>query len=99
MPNDEVLNTDLIRNRILQLEYDDLYVGKIKEIFIEETGKEPPTNIEIYSSKDYINNSEANGFNGTVIHFYDEKQGINQAYTITLNLTSRSNNESTPLKQ
>lgn len=83
MPNDEVLNTDLIRNRILQLEYDDLYVGKIKEIFIEETGKEPPTNIEIYSSKDYINNSEANGFNGTVIHFYDEKQGINQAYTIT----------------
>ncbi|GAB3803730.1 DUF6792 domain-containing protein [Virgibacillus kimchii] len=82
MKKGEVLGTDLLRNRIMELEYNEITEERIREIFIEETGKEPPSTIDIYYSNDFIEESKANGFNGTIVHFYDEK-GINQAYTIT----------------
>ncbi|WP_164218651.1 DUF6792 domain-containing protein [Virgibacillus sp. YIM 98842] len=66
----------------MELEYDEITKDRVKEIFIEETGKEPPSTINIYKSADIIDESEANGFKGTIIHFYDEI-GINQTYTIT----------------
>jgi hypothetical protein len=86
--NEEVLNTDILRARIMNVEYQNLTIGEIqreiKRIYIEETGKEPPANITIYRSDDFKNlNDIDSGFDGTVIHFYDEEKGINQEYTIT----------------
>ncbi|WMT19720.1 DUF6792 domain-containing protein [Parageobacillus toebii] len=88
MSNEEVLNTDILRARIMNVEYQNLTIDEIKReikrIYIEETGKEPPANITIYRSDDFKNlNDVDSGFDGTVIHFYDEEKGINQEYTIT----------------
>ncbi len=74
----------MLRARIMNLEYGDITVEEIKRIYIEETGKEPPAHIKIYCSDDMKELKKKDyGFDGTVIHFYDEKKGINQAYTIT----------------
>lgn len=81
--NEEVFDNEIIRNRIMQLEYGELTVWEIKQIYLEETGKELPSSIEVFHSKDYIDPAAANGFDGTIIHIYDEKKGINQTYTIT----------------
>jgi len=77
-----VLDTDLLRARIMALEYDRLTEAEIRRIYIEETGKEPPAYIKVYRSDDFKKGKDF-GFDGTIIHFYDEKQGINQKYTIT----------------
>lgn len=42
----EVLNSELLRARIMQGEYDNLTAKEVKRIHIEETGKEPPAHIE-----------------------------------------------------
>src|SRR5699024_940112 len=64
-------------------EYNGLTEEEVRQIYIEETGKQPPETIDIYNSEKYIDKIESNGFNGTIIHFYDEEAGINQMYTIT----------------
>jgi hypothetical protein len=51
--NDEVLNSDLVRSRIIQIEYKELTESEIRRIYIEETGTEPPANITIYSSSGF----------------------------------------------
>lgn len=83
MTNKEVLNTDLLRARIMDGEYHHLTVKEVKRIYIEETGKEPPAEITVYHSDDLQGFEEGDyGFDGTAIHFYDEEKGINQIYTI-----------------
>ncbi|PLR75556.1 hypothetical protein CU633_20470 [Bacillus sp. V3-13] len=92
MKNEEVLNTDILRARIAELEYgksDSMSVESIRRIFIEETGEAPSGEIMIYHSSDITELQELkrlgkdSGFDGTVIHFYDPEKGINFAYTIT----------------
>ncbi|MFA9458101.1 DUF6792 domain-containing protein [Halalkalibacter sp. AB-rgal2] len=85
MDNNEVLNSNLLRARIVRLEYDDVTESEVRRLILEEEGKAPPENITIYHSDDIdgIKNSGVySGFDGTVIHFYDEIKGINQMYTI-----------------
>lgn len=87
----EIINSDIVRARIAELEYGGggtlITEEDIRRILIEETGIEPPQNIKVYHSKDYkkqyLNGEFDSGFDGTIIHFYDAKKGINQAYTIT----------------
>ncbi|WP_427392340.1 DUF6792 domain-containing protein [Geobacillus icigianus] len=72
----------------MDIEYQNLSAKEIereiRRIYIEETGKEPPVRIAIYRSDDLKDFIDINsGFDGTVIHFYDEKKGVNEAYTIT----------------
>ncbi|SDZ64242.1 hypothetical protein SAMN05421736_12420 [Evansella caseinilytica] len=80
MANEEVLNSDLLRARIMELEYGEVTIEEVKRIYIEETGKAPPGNITIYRSDDFKEElrkgDHYSGFDGTVIHFYDEQQGI-----------------------
>ncbi|OAT72323.1 DUF6792 domain-containing protein [Parageobacillus thermoglucosidasius] len=88
MSNEEVLSTDILRARIMNVEYQNLSIDEIKReikrIYIEETGKEPPAHINIYRSDDFKDFSHIDsGFDGTAIHFYDEEKRINQAYIIT----------------
>ncbi|GAE29408.1 DUF6792 domain-containing protein [Halalkalibacter hemicellulosilyticus] len=81
----KVLDSDLLRARIVSMEYDEVTESEVRRLILEETGKETPENITIYHSNDIdaIHNSEVySGFDGTVIHIYDEVQGINQMYTI-----------------
>ncbi|WP_335591392.1 DUF6792 domain-containing protein [Geobacillus thermodenitrificans] len=42
----------------------------------------PLAYIKVYHSDDFKEGQDF-GFDDTIIHFYDEKQGINQKYTIT----------------
>jgi uncharacterized protein Yka (UPF0111/DUF47 family) len=78
-----VLDTDLLRARVMNLEYEHLTAEEIRRIYIEETGSNPPAQIRVYHSQDFKNvNINDSGFDGTIIHFYDEEKGINQMYTI-----------------
>ncbi|MED4968991.1 DUF6792 domain-containing protein [Parageobacillus toebii] len=78
-----VLDTDLLRARVMSLEYKHLTAEEIKRIYIEETGNNPPAQIHVYHSENFKNvNVKDFGFDGTIIHFYDEEKGINQMYTI-----------------
>jgi hypothetical protein len=93
-----VLNTDLLRARVMNLEYKHLTVEEIKRIYIEETGSNPPTQIHVYHSEDFKNvNVIDSGFDGTIIHFYDEEKGINQMYTIARGSEMRETDTWKPL--
>ncbi|MEM5016467.1 DUF6792 domain-containing protein [Metabacillus indicus] len=89
MSNQEVLDTDLLRARLANMEYGGsdkvlLSVDEIRRVYIEETGLEPPQNITVYHSVDYKEDNENDsGFDGTIIHFFDKDKNINQTYTIT----------------
>src|SRR5690625_2299086 len=82
MENQEVLMDERLRNRVINAEYGGITEEKVRAIYIEETGKELPATIAVYNSEDYIDNQGSYGFNGTIIHFFDEQEGINQTYTI-----------------
>jgi len=77
MENQEVLLDERLRTRVIHAEYGGLTEEKIRAIYIEETGKEPPVTIEVYNSEDYISSQDSYGFNGTIIHFLDEQKRIN----------------------
>lgn len=91
MSNEELLNTDILRARVMDLEYENLtnkeVESEIRRIYYEETGKKLTTNVTIYRSDDILEDQRKNeidsGFDGTIIHFQNEEQKINQSITIT----------------
>ncbi|XQY93783.1 DUF6792 domain-containing protein [Metabacillus sp. HB246100] len=91
MNNEELLNTDILKARIMNLEYENLTEKEIskevKRIFYEETGKEIPTDISVFRSDDVLKEHRINridsGFDGTIIHFHSEENETNQSITIT----------------
>src|SRR5690625_4295931 len=76
------MDNEALLARIVQIEYAKLDEYSLKQMYLEETGEMLDVEINIYYSSDYIDETEENGFNGTIIHLYDEKQGINQMYNI-----------------
>ncbi|WP_078435421.1 DUF6792 domain-containing protein [Metabacillus halosaccharovorans] len=91
MSNEELLNSDILRARIMDLEYENLtereIESEIKRIYYEETGNKLTANVTIYRSDDILDERRENevdsGFDGTILHFQSEEQRINQAITIT----------------
>ncbi|WP_282033611.1 DUF6792 domain-containing protein [Metabacillus indicus] len=89
MNDKDILNSELIKTRIAELEYGGenqipLTEKDIRRIYVEETGKQIPAEIKIYHSDNYKDpNKLDSGFDGTIIHFLNVKEGINQIYTIT----------------
>ncbi|WP_332832199.1 DUF6792 domain-containing protein [Saccharococcus caldoxylosilyticus] len=62
------------------------------------TGSEPPARIRVYHSDDFKNlNDIDSGFDGPVIHLYDEEKGINQMYTIARGSEMQENDTWKPL--
>jgi hypothetical protein len=93
-----VLDTDLLRARVMSLEYEHLNEEEIRRIYIEETGSNPPAQIYVYHSQDFKNlNINDSGFDGTIIHFYDKEKGINQMYTIVRGSEIQEKDISRPL--
>ncbi|WP_338205252.1 DUF6792 domain-containing protein [Parageobacillus thermoglucosidasius] len=93
-----VLDTDLLRARVMSLEYKHLTAEEIRRIYIEETGSNPPAQTHVYHSEDFRNvNVNDSGFDGTIIHFYDEEKGINQMYTIARGSEKREKDTWKPL--
>lgn len=78
----ETLLPESLQLRLMDMEYSTVTVEEVQQIYFEETGKEPPFDIAVYYSDDYIDKEDANGFDGTVIHIENE-QGVNELYTIT----------------
>lgn len=91
MSNEELLNTDILRARVMDLEYENLtnkeVESEIRRIYYEETVTRLTTNVTIYRSEDILENERKteidSGFDGTIIHFQSEEQQINQSITIT----------------
>ena len=71
------------------MEYGEISAEQIRRIYMEEIGKEIPGIITVYHCDDLKElilkkrRKRFRCFDGTVIHFYDPHQGINQSYTIT----------------
>ena len=80
----EILYSDELRGRITDMEYKNLSEEAIKRVYFEETGKELTAEISLYHSQDYIGGVDSvnNGFDGTIVHFFDEAAGVNQVYSI-----------------
>lgn len=78
---EEVLS-ELLRMRLMDMEYDQITVDNVRQVYMEETGEQLSVSIEVFKSDDYVDKDKANGFNGTIIHFFNEVQGVNQLYTI-----------------
>ncbi|MDY0409410.1 DUF6792 domain-containing protein [Virgibacillus soli] len=93
----DILYTDIIKIRIMDIEYDGITEDEIRRIYYEETGKELDVAVDIYYSEDYIEEVDANGFNGTIIHLFDEEQGINETYTITRGTEMTQENDWRPI--
>ena len=60
----EIFHTDIMKIRIMDIEYDGITEDEIRRIYYEETGKGLDVAVDIYYSEDYIDKVEANGFNG-----------------------------------
>lgn len=89
--NQGVLSSEILIARIVQLEYGNrdsdgnyipMTIEDIRRIYIEETAEKPPNGISLYRSDEFKSKGKDSGFDGTVIHFYDQEKGINQSYTI-----------------
>ncbi|WP_203289219.1 DUF6792 domain-containing protein [Metabacillus sp. cB07] len=99
MKNETVFNKDIIRARLAEREYGGerkipLTEQDVRQIYIEETGKQPPENITIYHSNQYLDTKSIdNGFDGTIIHVFDIEKGINQSYTITRGSENNEGND------
>ncbi|TXC92671.1 hypothetical protein FS935_00205 [Metabacillus litoralis] len=91
MNNQELLNTSILKARIMELEYENLegkeIESEIKRIYYEETGTELAANVTIYRSDDILKEHRKtnidSGFDGTIIHFQSEDKKLNQSITIT----------------
>lgn len=93
----EVLFSESLRSRIVEMEYKELDEEAIRQVYMEETGELLDIEIEVYHSEDFVSEYETNGFNGTIIHFYDEKKRINQIYTIPRGTEFNKDDEWRPL--
>ncbi|WP_332650618.1 DUF6792 domain-containing protein [Lysinibacillus sp. 54212] len=84
----EVLFSDELRGRIVDLEYGKLTEEAIKRIYFEETGKELTVDIQLYHAKDYSKKLDIrkNGFD----HFFDKSTRIDEAMALQPNLHNRS---------
>ncbi|WP_054950877.1 DUF6792 domain-containing protein [Numidum massiliense] len=104
MVNKEILNTEELRLRIIQLEYrikednlDDKTIKKeIRRIYFEETGKEVPAGFDIIKSgtlgewneKGEMDPLIKSSYIGTAIHFHHKDRKINQLYIVSQGSTS-----------
>src|SRR5699024_10191927 len=77
----EALFPQSLQIRLMDMEYSTVTIEDVRQIYFEETGQEPPFDITVYHSEDYIDEKDANGSNGTIIHIENE-QGVNESYTI-----------------
>ncbi|WP_312752936.1 DUF6792 domain-containing protein [Rummeliibacillus suwonensis] len=77
----EVFDSDIIKVRLTKEEYAGISEEQVKQIYLEETGKKLDAKVKVYKSSNYINTDS--GFAGSIIHVYNPKKGINEAYTIT----------------
>ena len=96
----EVVNTNTIRTRIAGIEYNILTPESIKAIYYEEMGKELTVNeISIYHSQDYEKELglDKTGFDATIIHLFDEKEGINEFIFVPRGSEMRGGDNPRPL--
>lgn len=96
----EVVNTNTIRTRIAGIEYNILTPESIKAIYYEEMGKELTVNeISIYHSQDYEKELGLGktGFDATIIHLFDEKEGINEFIFVPRGSEMREGDNPRPL--
>ncbi|WP_249870809.1 DUF6792 domain-containing protein [Oceanobacillus saliphilus] len=87
--NENLISTNEMRLRLVDLEYKGLneedFKRSIKQIYIEEYGTQMNANIVIFQSSTFskIPDIKDSGYDGTAVHFYSEKEGINELYVIS----------------
>lgn len=85
---DEVLNSDNLRLRLIDLEYKGLknedFKVEIRRIYFEETGHELKADIEILKSSDAKSlKDDQSGYDGTAIYFKTEGKENDQLYILS----------------
>src|SRR5699024_8250315 len=94
MRNEQILITKELRMRITELEYqfnrdasnmsEEEFIQEIERVYLEEVGEKLPAEISVYTSTESgeMKNDDS-GYDGTAIHFCDEKYGINEVYIVS----------------
>lgn len=86
--SENLISTNEMRLRMVDLEYKGLneeeFKRRIKQMYIEENGKDMNANIEIFHSSTFETpDIQDSGYDGTAVHFYSENEGINELYVIS----------------
>lgn len=84
---EQVLVTDEMHLRIIELEYQNLskeeYIKEIQLIYIEELGEPLPADIEIYTSAEFQEESGDSQYVGSAIRFYSDENSIDEVYIVS----------------
>lgn len=85
---EEILITDELRLRIIDLEYQNLsekeFISEIERIYFEETGKILPTKVEVFHSNDAPSlSNDSSGYDGTALYFHSADSKIKELYIIS----------------
>lgn len=86
--SEEVIDTQEMRLRLIDLEYKDLSKEELKKeierIYVEEYGKELSADIDVFSSSEANSlEGDASGYDGTAIHFQSKENNIDEVYVIS----------------
>ncbi|WP_010531761.1 DUF6792 domain-containing protein [Lentibacillus jeotgali] len=86
--SEEVMHTQEMRLRLIDLEYKDLSEKELKKeierIYVEEYGEELSAKIDVFTSSDAESlEDNTSGYDGTAIHFQSEENNIDEVYVIS----------------
>src|SRR5690625_3882764 len=85
--SEEILLTNEMRLRIIDLEYQDLsgeeLAREIKRIYLEVEGEEFPAEIDVYQTGQNADYYSESGYKGSAVRFYSEENDIEEVYIIS----------------
>src|SRR5690625_6953498 len=80
--SEEILLTNEMRLRIIDLEYQDLsgeeLAKEIKRIYLEVEGEEFPAEIDVYQTGQNADYYSGSGYKGSAVRFYSEENDIEE---------------------
>lgn len=91
--DNNVLLTDELRLRIINLEYKDIsneeFTNEVRRIYMEEVGKPLEVDVSVIKSSELsnVNNTVPSSYDGTAIQFYSKQQDINEVYIVSQGTT------------
>lgn len=89
MSDKQVLDTNELRLRLTNLQYQDMsneqFSAEVQRIYMEETGEKLPVSVEVVRSSDLkkVNSDIPSSYDGTAIHFYSKEKNTNEIYVIS----------------
>lgn len=83
----KIMASEEFRLRLIELEYKNLsndeLINRINQLYIEEYGEKLDVEISVFNSSEAVLLNGQSGYDGTAIHFYSDKNEVNEVYVIS----------------